>query len=259
MDLTKANRRCTPGSGSNGRVVGAPRFAAAGLAVALAAGFIAVTAQAAMYKWVDEKGVTHYTDTMPTDAVNKASTELNRQGLTVKKIEPAQTPEQRKAIDAEAERKREEAKQQQEAARRDRALLDSYTTESDIDLAKNRSLKTIATALQSAQAYSAQLTKRKNELLANKAALGAKPVPANLERELASLDAELGRQVELIERKQRDQVTITAKYDLDKARWQALKGATSASGTPVAGGVATAPAAAGRTEAPAASAAPPKK
>ncbi len=117
-----------------------------------------------MYKWVDEKGVTHYTDTMPPDAVNKANTQLNQQGVPVRKTEPAITPEQRKAREAEAERQREAAKLQEETARRDRALLDSYTTESDIDLAKNRSLRTVENALKSAQAYSAQLTKRRTEL-----------------------------------------------------------------------------------------------
>jgi hypothetical protein len=153
----------------------------------------AAGADAAMYKWVDEKGVTHYTDKLPPDAVNKANTELNKQGVVVKKTDPPVAPEVRKAREADAEKQRELAKEQADLARRDRALLDSYTTESDIDLAKNRSIKTIDQALQSAQAYSARLTKRREDLLATKAALGTKPVPATLERELTSTEAELGR------------------------------------------------------------------
>jgi hypothetical protein len=190
--------------------------------VALAIG--AGPARAAMYKWVDDKGITHYTDTMPPDAVNKGNVELNKQGVTIKKTDPAVTPEQRKAREAEVEQQRELAKQKEAQARKDRALLDSYTTESDIDLAKNRSLRTVENALQSAQAYSTQLTKRKAELTANKAALGSKPVPAALERDHSATDGELTRQEELIARKKQELVTIAARYDSDKERWQALRG-----------------------------------
>ena len=44
-------------------------------------------ARAALYKWTDDRGVTHYSDKMPPDAVNRASVELNRDGTTVRKRE----------------------------------------------------------------------------------------------------------------------------------------------------------------------------
>ena len=233
MDLGKAIGGRSPAPDGKTRSGHRPPVAAA---VALLAGWAlgAGAVEAAMYKWVDEKGVTHYTDTMPPDAVNKANTQLSPQGIAIKKTDPAITPEQRKAREAEAERQRELAKQQEETARRDRALLDSYTTDSDIDLAKSRSLRTVEMALQSAQAYSVQLTKRKTELAASKAALGGKPVPANLERELASTDAELARQADFIARKQQELVTIAARYDADKVRWEALKGGSVSPPPPAA-------------------------
>jgi len=210
-------------------------FAAAVVPLLTAFALGAGIAEAAMYKWVDDKGVTHYTDKVPPDAVNKANIELNKQGVTIKKTDPAITSEQRKAHEAEAERQREAAKQQEEKGRRDRALRDSYTTESDIDLARNRSLRTVEAALKSAQAYSAQLTRRRAELTASKAALGGKPVPANLERELAAADTELARHADFIARKQQELVAIAARYDADKARWQALKGDSVMSPSPAAG------------------------
>ena len=211
-------------------------------AILLAIGlFPAGAAQAAMYKWVDDKGVVHYTDTVPPDAVNKGSVQISPQGVPMKKVDPAITPEQRKAREAEQERQRDAAKQQAETARRDRALLDSYTTENDIDLAKSRAVKTLQTAVQSAQSYSTQLTKRKAALLERKAALGAKPVPADLERELATVDAELRRQSDIIAQKNRQLVEVAARYDADKERWQALKGASDATRPPPAQGMATAP------------------
>jgi len=232
VDLGNANRGRAPAPGGKRRGGGRGPVAAAVVAVLTALALGAV--EAAMYKWVDEKGVTHYTDTMPPDAVNKANTELNKQGIPIKKTDPAITPEQRKARETEVERQREAAKLQAETARRDRALLDSYTTESDIDLAKNRSLRTVEMALSSAQAYSAQLTKRKAELTANKAALAGKPVPATLERDLAATETELERQTDFIVLKKKEGVTIAARYDADKARWAAIKGGSVSPAPPAA-------------------------
>jgi hypothetical protein len=215
-------------------------------AVALVAAALAATplrTHAATYKWVDEKGVVHYTDQVPPEAVNKANVELNKQGVAIKKNAPGSTAEQRQAQRDEAERQREAAKLEAEAARRDRALLDSYTTESDIDLAKSRSLKTVQAALQSAEAYIAQLARRRAELVASKAALGGKPVPPNLERELASTDAELERQNQFVARKREELVTIAAKYDADKAHWQAIKSGRTAIAAQPAPATANAPSA----------------
>jgi hypothetical protein len=101
---------------------------------------------AATYKWVDEKGVVHYTDKLPPDAVDKASTELSKQGVPVNKTDKALTPEQRRAKEQEAEKAKENARLQEEIARRDRALVASYTSEAEIDLARNRSLQTSPTS-----------------------------------------------------------------------------------------------------------------
>ena len=202
-----------------------PRIAMAS-AVALVAGVVALStvgaARAATYKWVDEKGVVHYTDKMPPDQVDKATTELSKQGVTVNKTDKAPTPEQRRAKEQEAERAKEAAKSQEETVRRDRALVASYTSEAEIDLARNRSLQTINNVILSSQAFSEQLNKRKVDVEAKKVELQGKPAVAVLDRELESIDAELSRQTELIAQKTRETAVITAKYDADKQRWREL-------------------------------------
>jgi hypothetical protein len=227
----------------------APRVAAAVAAGALLCALASGAAFAAMYKWVDDKGVVHYSDQIPPEAVNKGSTQINKEGYTVKKVDPA-NPEQVRAREQEAAQKRAAASREKAdeevERRRDRAVLDSYTTEADIDLAKSRSVKTLQAALQSAQSYSAQLTKRKSELLARKESFAGKPVPADVERELAANAAELGRQSALIKQKQAQLEEVVAKYDADKERWQALKGGTQSAAAPATATTPAAPAAAAR-------------
>jgi hypothetical protein len=201
-------------------------------------------ARAAMYKWVDEKGVVHYTDKMPPEAVDKASVELNKQGVTVKKTEKALTLEQRQALEQEAERKREAARAQEEIARRDRALVSSYTSEAEIDLARNRSMQTINNVILSAQAFTEQLRKRKVDVEARKAQSEGKPVVAVLDRELESIDLELARQADVIAQKQREATALTARYDADKQRWRELvaaKATTRTAATVDAGGTPVVP------------------
>jgi hypothetical protein len=183
----------------------------------------APTARASTYKWVDDQGIVHYTDKMPPEAINKGNVELNKQGVPIKKTEPALTPEQRRVKEAEEERARQAAKSREEIARRDRALLQSYTTESEIDLSKNRALGTIDGQIQSAQAYVSILTKRKEEIQGRIAALNGKPQPASLEREVANVNEELEKQADLIAAKRREIAVVTARYDADKQRWRELK------------------------------------
>ena len=87
--------------------------------------------------------------------------------------------------------------------RRDRALVQSYTSEDEIDLARNRALATIDTQVTSAQAYSQQLNKRRQELDARRKTFGDK-VPPAIEHELESIGSELAKQDALIAEKKRE-------------------------------------------------------
>src|SRR5262249_49594789 len=180
-------------------------------------------AAAATYKWVDDQGVVHYTDKMPPEAVNKGTTIIDQQGRQVKKIEPAPTPAQRKALEAEAEQKQATAKEHETRARKDRALLLSYTNEDEIDVAKKRALATIETQLQSAEAYAADLKKKQETLAKRKAGLAGKPIPVELERELNNVELELSRQAPVVQQKKDDVIMVSAKYDADKQRWRDIK------------------------------------
>ena len=206
----------------------------AGAALVAAALQLAPTpARAATYKWVDEKGVTHYTDRMPPEAVNRGNVELNQQGVPVNKTDPALTPEQRRAKATEEERQKQILREQTDIARRDDALLSSYTSESEIDLARSRSLRTIENIVQTSQAYSEQLNKRRAAIEARKVTeFLDKPLPAPLERELENIGSELARQAALIAQKKQETVAINAKYDADKQRWRALVAARSSMPAP---------------------------
>jgi len=178
---------------------------------------------AGMYKWTDDKGIVHYSDQMPPDAVNKGTTVFDKQGRPVKKIDAAPTPEQLKARELEDERLKATTRQRDEQIRKDMALLQSYTSEDEIEFARARAISAVTNQIKAAEGYRADLTRRQQELEKQKAGLNGKPVPAALENELVSLSNELGRQKGLLSQKMDELASINARYDTDKRRWQDIR------------------------------------
>ena len=101
-----------------------------------------------LYKWVDEKGVTHYTETMPAEVKDKSSTEIDRRGRVLRKNEAALTPDQIRDIEAGKEQRKADEKRAEEQRRKDNALLNTYTTEAEIEGARERALAGATQTLQ---------------------------------------------------------------------------------------------------------------
>ena len=189
-------------------------------------------AQATLYKWTDARGVVHYSDQLPPDAVDRARYELNRQGLPIRKTEAARPVVQRLAKNETGEQRAREAEREKVIAeRRDKALLESYTEPAEIDLAKSRAVATIDGQIQSAEAFIAQMQRRRDELESKKATYAPRPVPGEIARELLSIDDEIARQNEFIASKKKESATVAARYDADKLRFIELRAPTSGSVT----------------------------
>lgn len=195
---------------------------------------IATIAHAELYKWTDSRGVVHYSDHLPPDAVNGAHEELNHQGVAIRHTGKAAPLSQQATSTAEEERNRQLARDRQASERRDRALLDSYSSVAEIELAKGRALSTIRGQIASTTSYAADIARRCDELKAEKAAYGSRPVPAAITHELASTEAELARQQAFIAERKNEAATITARYDADRLRYEQLTRSPSSSATSIA-------------------------
>ena len=227
------SRRLASRSGHAGRheaAAGNPRIVRAAIMFLVAGGLLfamAPGARAALYKWTDDRGITHYSDKMPPDAVNRASVQLNRDGTTVRKREEAKAVAQRAPKDdAEEQRMRQAERDRVLASRRDRALMESYTNENEIELAKTRAVATIVGQIESAQAFIAQMQKRRDELDAKKSTFAPRPVPGEIVREIENIDAEVARQTTFIMAKKKEADTVAARYESDKLRFRELRSET---------------------------------
>ena len=108
-------------------------------------------AQAKMYKWVDENGQMHFGDKIPEKYLMKEHDELNEHGIRTRHREAAKTPEQK----AEARRLEREKKKAELVAKkkkqRDRVLLDTYTTERDLTVARDSRLDAVGSQINLAE------------------------------------------------------------------------------------------------------------
>ena len=100
-----------------------------------------------LYKWVDEDGNVHYSDTLPPHLVEQEHKVLNERGIIVDTIERAKTDEEL-AAEREAVRQAEQIANDEEMirakkARRDRILLSIYANEEDLFRARDHKLAAI--------------------------------------------------------------------------------------------------------------------
>ena len=109
------------------------------------------TAEARLYKWVDENGETHYGDSIPPQYQKKKHKVMSEHGQTLKTRDALPTPEEMAA--AEKLKKEQQARDKliREQKQRDRVLLDTYTTERDLTAARDARVEAVDSQIQLSQ------------------------------------------------------------------------------------------------------------
>jgi uncharacterized phage infection (PIP) family protein YhgE len=188
------------------------------IAIALALPAQAQQATPRMYKCVDATGKVYYSDKLNPDCAR--GSELNRQGVVMPKKKVA-NPAQRSKADAGVD-----SKDSQHQERRDRALMATYTTEEEIDAARDRTLAIPAQATKSVESKVNKINGQLSELKKQADALAAqkKPLPPRLLEDVNAHQKDLARlEADLAQRKAQSD-SISAKFDADKLRFRELKG-----------------------------------
>ena len=190
------------------------------LAIVVAA-FLSAPAAWGAYKCVDEKGKSHFEDTPPPACANVVIYETSPSGAVVRRIEPSRTTEQGKQAEMDKDASRRAADQK----RRDRALLDSYTSESEFDIARDRNLDIIKSRLEAAKARYALVDKRYGEV--QRGIEGYKKanqkVPGPLEADFETVQAERTALAASIARMEKEVEHTRTQFDADKSRWLELR------------------------------------
>lgn len=218
------------------------RIAAAFLALLIIIPGVAA-AQGRMYKCVDAKGKTYYTQVPPKECAGRATEELSRGGQVIRRNEVV-TPEQRAAQEEDKKKKAEQEQRDREERRKNTALLNTYSSEKDIEDARARALRDAEKSLAQEMDQTTRAIKASEQRIAaarkrvaeHKKFYGADKPPAKVledmkkaEADIVQAEADISKRKAAIEAHKKKYVDpINAKYDDEKRRYIELTKASPA-------------------------------
>lgn len=212
------------------------------IALALSAGGASAAPPSSQtYRWVDEKGITHYSDQVPPEAVKQRRTRLSPQGREIGVIEAPKTREQLKQEQELKQLRSRQDKILAEQRDRDLALLRTYRSSKEIFTALQGKLDTLDGIAKitemNRQRQKSQLSGQ--EQRAADLERQGQAVPQNLRdliqaarRQIANYDLKL-QEIET------EKAQLTDRHTKDAARFEALASQLKNSGGGPATNVAT--------------------
>ena len=197
------------------------------VALVLAAGGAAADEQR-LYRWVDDQGRVHYSDTVPPDQAGQRRQIKTTEGATVGTVEP---PPSREQLEAEAARRQaeEQAEARREAVERrrrehDRMLLMTFTSVEEMQTARDERLGAIESQIALVQSRIDKLQQRREQLRQEAASLERTGGgdPAEIYRELEQIERSIRQNRAAIEDKRDTQARIRLRFSQDIERFREL-------------------------------------
>ncbi|MGC4028980.1 MAG: DUF4124 domain-containing protein [Steroidobacteraceae bacterium] len=174
------------------------------------------------YKWVDDKGVTHYGDVVPPEYARQSRSELNSQGVTVREF-PAQMSE------AEAAEAQKSAAEQARRRQHDQFLLTTYTRATDIEQLRDERLALIDGQMRLAQGSIESVDGRLQALEGRMRGFkpystnaGARRLPDQLAEEVVRTLHEKRSLEESLAAREAEKKELRERFDADLARYREL-------------------------------------
>lgn len=204
------------------------RGVAGAVGLVLAAAGTEAADEQRLYRWVDDQGRVHYSDTLPPDQAGQRREIKTPEGATVGTVEPPPTREQ---LEAEAARRQaeEQARAQREAVERrrrehDRMLLMTFTSVEEMQTARDERLGAIESQIGLVRSRIDKLQKRREQLRQEAATLErtGRGNPAQLYRELEQIERSIRQNRSAIEDKRDTQARIRLRFSEDIDRFREL-------------------------------------
>jgi hypothetical protein len=172
---------------------------------------------AGTFRWVDEDGRVHYSDSVPAEKVRLGYKVYDGEGRQISVVEAAKTESER----IEAERQATLAAEQE---RRDRALLATFTSEEDLEVARDERLATLDSAILLAEDKLTKLQAQAGELKAQAASDDSSRQPSqDVATRLKDLEANIGEVEADLAIKQVQRRAVEDAFASDLSRYRELK------------------------------------
>lgn len=205
----------------------------------LAAG---ANAQTRIYCCDDANGRKVCGDFLPAACQGRAYEERDNRGFVTKTVEAPLSEEQQARRDAEKIKKEEAAAKVAEERRRTLALLSTYSSERDIDSARDRALAEVEKNMKQTQQRLEEATKKKLKLDNEKEFYKGKQLPDRLKADVRENEKEIKAQKVAVNGWAKDMEEVRSRFAEEKKRYLELTGRKSAEAAPAIPTVETKPA-----------------
>ncbi len=176
------------------------------------------------YRWVDEEGVTHYSDQVPPEQAKQRRSKLDSQGREVAVIEAPKTAEQLRREHQLRQLRAQQDKILAEQRDRDLSLLRTYRSEQEMYRTLQSKLDTLDANVKISEAN----RQRQQDILRGQEQRAAEmerqghAVSQNLRDLIAATRRQMGDFAEKIARLETDKREITERFAKDIARYRAI-------------------------------------
>ena len=186
------------------------------------------------YKWKDAQGNLHYDDALPTDALQFGYEVVNPQGLVVKHVDRAKTPEELQADAAVAKKIAAQKRVDDEQAQSDQQLLAAYPTEQTLVSSQQAQLDMIDQNIHATQLSLDSQEQSLTQMLSHAADLDrtAKPIPATLKSQIEALRRNVEHQKTYIADKEKEKAGLTQKFADAVAHYRSVQAKAQAESQP---------------------------
>lgn len=195
---------------------------------------VSCEARADIKCWTNKDGVRECGNVVPPEYSQQEQLEISNTGITTGRKARAKTPEELEQARREEAAKAEAERKAREQAAADRALLDTYSSEEDIVLARDGKVADIESRIRITESHVAKLNKNLHDIIQNAAAMeqrGEQP-GEKVAQDIANVRNQIKEQEAFIASKRAEQREIRARYDADLVRYREMKARATAAATP---------------------------
>lgn len=183
--------------------------------------------------WTNSEGVRECGNAIPPEYAQEEHVEKNASGLTVHTQGRAKTREEivaeREKLAAEASAKAAAEEKAHKQAAADRVLLDTFSSEDDLVLARDGQLANVESQVKLTESRVKKLDKSLDQMIRQAADIEKRKrdVPDDLTHNIADLRQQIDDQKTFIVTKRTEQETIRSKFDADIRRFRELRAASA--------------------------------
>lgn len=184
---------------------------------------------AKFYRWVDDKGETHYGTEVPPEYLQQQHKQINEHGVTTKVNQRTKTPEE---AAAEAAERRRRAKMRaaelaviEKQKQRDRVLLETYSSLDDMELARDGKIAAIEAVIRITKSNIAGVRSEMARATAEAARRerSGQTVPPKLSRQIKDSQSQLQENLAFIGEQRQEQERVRKDFEREMKRYARLK------------------------------------